>query len=378
MKLNNLASGLLGLVAIADAASLTQVTNFGSNPSGARMYIYVPDRLQTNPPILTAVHYCTGTANAYYTGTPYARLADQYGFIVIYPESPYSGSCWDVSSQATLTRDGGGSSTSIAQMVKWAIERYNADRNRIFVAGTSSGAMMTNVLAATYPDLFKAAAAYAGVPAGCFYTGTVAGWNSTCANGQSIASQQVWAQTALNMYPGYTGPRPKMMIYHGSADTTIYPQVSFATSSLTNRKLTPPPELQRDPEAVVRCLRLHLRLSAADPGQHSLGRLHQVRLRREPGGHLRLRSHPQYPHQRRERPELVRRHQGRLQHPDHYRRHQQRAEHHTFYFDSNYHHLLDFCSYPDRLHFPALGPVRRYWLDWLHYLRQPVDLHQAQ
>ncbi|EGS18918.1 putative cellulose binding protein [Thermochaetoides thermophila DSM 1495] len=224
MKLNNLASSLLSLVAVADAASLTQVTNFGSNPSGARMYIYVPDRLQTNPPILTAIHYCTGTANAFYTGTPYARLADQYGFIVIYPESPYSGSCWDVSSRATLTRDGGGSSTSIAQMVRWAIERYNADRNRIFVAGTSSGAMMTNVLAATYPDLFKAAAAYAGVPAGCFYTGTVAGWNSTCANGQSIASQQVWAQTALDMYPGYTGPRPKMMIYHGSADTTIYPQ----------------------------------------------------------------------------------------------------------------------------------------------------------
>jgi acetylxylan esterase len=190
------------------------------------MYIYVPDKLQANPPILTAIHYCTGTANAFYTGTPYARLADQYGFIVIYPESPNDGGCWDVSSRATLTRNGGANSNSIANMVTYTIAQYNADRNRVFVAGTSSGAMMTNVMAATYPDLFKAASAYAGVAAGCFYTGTVAGWNSTCANGQSIASQDAWAQTALNMYPGYTGSRPKMMIYHGSADATIHPPVS--------------------------------------------------------------------------------------------------------------------------------------------------------
>jgi acetylxylan esterase len=232
MKFSTLASSLLALAPfsaaaeIAKRATLTQVNNFGSNPSGVRMYIYVPDNLQAKPPILTAIHYCTGTANAFYTGTPYARLADQYGFIVIYPESPNDGGCWDVSSRATLTRGGGANSNSIANMVTYTISQYDADPERVFVAGTSSGAMMTNVMAATYPDLFKAASAYAGVSAGCFYTGTVAGWNSSCANGQSIASQDAWAKTARDMYPGYTGARPKMMIYHGSADATIYPQVS--------------------------------------------------------------------------------------------------------------------------------------------------------
>ncbi|KAK4193234.1 Alpha/Beta hydrolase protein [Podospora australis] len=221
----SLTSGLLAALAgLSSAASLTQVSNFGSNPSGARMYIYVPDRLASNPAIVTAVHYCTGTANAFYTGTPYARLADQHGFIVIYPESPNSGGCWDVSSQAAYTRNSGSNSHAIATMVNWAISQYGADRDRIFLAGTSSGAMMTNVLAATYPDLFKAASAYAGVPAGCFSTNSVAGWNSTCANGQSITTQEHWAQVAKNMYPGYDGPRPRMMIYHGSADSTIYPR----------------------------------------------------------------------------------------------------------------------------------------------------------
>lgn len=107
------------------------------------MYIYVPDTLADNAPIIVAVHYCTGTAEAYYTGTSYARLADEHGFIVIYPESPYEGGCWDVSSQSALTHNGGGDSNSIANMVSYTLDKYAADADQVFVTGTSSGAMMT-------------------------------------------------------------------------------------------------------------------------------------------------------------------------------------------------------------------------------------------
>ena len=150
MKFSGLVSGLLALAApfttaaeIAKRATLTQVTSFGSNPSGARMYIYVPNNLKTNPAIITAIHYCGGTASAFYTGTPYATLAEQYGFIVIYPESPYSGTCWDVSSKAALTHLGGGDSNSIANMVNYTLNKYNGDASKVFVTGSSSGAMMT-------------------------------------------------------------------------------------------------------------------------------------------------------------------------------------------------------------------------------------------
>ncbi|PKS08333.1 hypothetical protein jhhlp_005277 [Lomentospora prolificans] len=221
-------SAIAGLSALAgvNAASLQQVASFGDNPSGARMYIYVPDKVASSPAIVVAIHYCTGTASAYYNGTPYARLADQHGFIVIYPESPYDGGCWDVSSNASLTRGGGGNSNAIANMVTYTLSKYNGDKSRVFATGTSSGAMMTNVLAATYPDMFAAASVYAGVPAGCFYTGTVNGWNNTCSSGQSIHTQAEWASTAFAMYPGYgaSAPRPKMQIYHGDADTILYPQ----------------------------------------------------------------------------------------------------------------------------------------------------------
>ncbi|KAL4736412.1 Acetylxylan esterase A [Aspergillus similis] len=210
---------------------LSQVTDFGDNPTNVGFYIYVPQNLASNPAIIVAIHYCTGTAQAYYSGTPYAQYAETYGFIVIYPESPYSGTCWDVSSQSTLTHNGGGNSNSIANMVDWTINQYNADASRVYVTGTSSGAMMTNVMAATYPNLFAAGIVYAGVPAGCFYSeaNVEDQWNSTCAQGQSISTPEHWAEIAEAMYPGYEGSRPKMQIYHGSADATLYPQNYYET-----------------------------------------------------------------------------------------------------------------------------------------------------
>lgn len=219
---------------LAKRASLTQVTNFASsNPTGTEMYIYVPEQLAQSPPIIVAIHYCTGTAEAYYTGSPYAGLADQYGFIVIYPQSPYDGTCWDVASQAALTHGGGGDSNAIADMVSYTLDQYSADASKVFVTGSSSGAMMTNVMAATYPELFKAATAYSGVPAGCFVStgqtdapaaGTTAPWNSTCAGGDVDASPEYWTSVVNGMYPDYTGSRPRFQVYHGSVDTTLAPE----------------------------------------------------------------------------------------------------------------------------------------------------------
>ncbi|OJJ01394.1 hypothetical protein ASPVEDRAFT_129653 [Aspergillus versicolor CBS 583.65] len=210
---------------------LSQVTDFGENPTNVGFYIYVPQNLATSPAIVVAIHYCTGTAEAYYTGTPYAQYAETHGFIVIYPESPYEGGCWDVSSQSSLTHNGGGNSNSIANMVTWTIDQYNADSSRVYVMGTSSGAMMTNVMAATYPELFSAGIAYAGVAAGCFYAEAdeQAWWNSTCSTGESVSTPEHWAEIAKAMYPDYDGDRPKLQIYHGSQDTTLDTQNYYET-----------------------------------------------------------------------------------------------------------------------------------------------------
>lgn len=222
----SLVAGLAALAGLASAAELTQVTDFGDNPSGAKMFIYVPDNVAAGAAIITMTHYCSGTASAYFGGTqPYVSAADSAGIILIYPESPYEGTCWDVASDTTLTRDGGGNSNAIANMVAYAIETYEADASRVFMVGGSSGAMMTNVLAATYPDVFNAGSVYSGVPAGCFSTGGTPtnppGWNSQCSGGQSVHTPDEWAQIVYDMYPGYTGAYPRMRINHGEQDTTL-------------------------------------------------------------------------------------------------------------------------------------------------------------
>lgn len=81
-------------------------------------------------------------------------------------------------------------------------------------------------MAATYPELFSAAIVYSGVSAGCFYSSSnqADAWNSSCAEGEVVATPEVWASIAENMYPGYTGSRPKMQIYHGSVDAILLPE----------------------------------------------------------------------------------------------------------------------------------------------------------
>jgi len=213
------ASFALASVATALSSSLQQVTGFKSGPTAAGMYIYVPTSKKSPAPIIVAIHYCQGTASAYYSGTTYAQYADTYGYIVIYPNSPSSGGCWDVASTASLTHNGGGDSETIVNMVSYAVSNYGGDASRVYVTGSSSGAMMTNVLAGAYPEVFKAGSAYSGVADGCFYvSGATAGmatpgWNSECANGDLIQSAETWGNLVRSYYPGYTGARPKMLLW---------------------------------------------------------------------------------------------------------------------------------------------------------------------
>ena len=157
------AATLLG-ARTASAASLVEIIGFGQNPTNLRMHVYAPDVLLSPPPILVAIHYCTGSGPTFFNGTEFRTLADQYGFIVIYPSATRSGQCFDVSSPQALRRNGGSDPVGIMSMVTYVIQSYGANANRVYVTGASSGAMMTNVMLGNYPDVFKAGAAFMGVP----------------------------------------------------------------------------------------------------------------------------------------------------------------------------------------------------------------------
>ncbi|WP_407676342.1 extracellular catalytic domain type 1 short-chain-length polyhydroxyalkanoate depolymerase [Plantactinospora alkalitolerans] len=219
-----LAMAMLMVAQPAAAASLTQVTGFGNNPSGLNMYIYVPDNVGPRPALLVLIHYCGGSAPAIFNGNgrDYVTAANRYGYVIVLPEVTRSSKCFDVYSPQGLRRGGGSDSDGIISMVNYAKQRHNVDPGRVYVSGFSSGAMMTNVMAAQYPDVFAAGSSFSGVPATCFATGSSTNtWNSQCAGGQLTRTAQQWGDAARAMYPGYSGRYPRMQFWHGATDTTL-------------------------------------------------------------------------------------------------------------------------------------------------------------
>jgi poly(hydroxyalkanoate) depolymerase family esterase len=224
-----------GMCGAATAASLQPVTSWGASgvPSYVSMYIYVPDKLATDPPILVVSHYCGGNAQGVFgeaQGGGIVAAADKYGFIMVFPQNNPIGTssgtgrnCWDVGSNASLTHNGGGDTQAIAEMVSYTISKYGADADRVYATGTSSGAMMTEALLAVYPDVFKAGAEFSGVPAGCWADQYSASnqWSGPCAGGMDTMTAQAWGNAVGAMYPGYSGPRPRVQLWHGDADPTI-------------------------------------------------------------------------------------------------------------------------------------------------------------
>ncbi|KAI4604561.1 hypothetical protein J4E80_011040 [Alternaria sp. BMP 0032] len=214
---------IAALCATANGA-LTRVNDFGANPSNLQMNIYVPAKVAEKPAIILALHYCGGTGEAYAQSTKYNSLAEQKGFINIFPSTKKDNNCWEVNTAKGLSRDAGGDNQGLNNMIQYTIKKYNADPTKVFVTGSSSGCMMTNVMMATYPDVIAAGSCYSGVAAGCV-AGSPGASPSTadprCANGQVIKSQAEWVAQVKAMYPGYSGTYPRMATWHGTADSLV-------------------------------------------------------------------------------------------------------------------------------------------------------------
>ncbi|MFF0717920.1 PHB depolymerase family esterase [Micromonospora sp. NPDC003816] len=209
----------------AVAASLVEVTSFGNNPGNMRMHIYAPDNRPANPAIVVAMHGCGGSGTGFYSSSEFARLADQYGYLVIYPTATQQagfGNCFDVWSAASKRRDGGSDPVSIMSMVSYAQRQYGGDPQRVYATGSSSGGMATQALLALYPDVFKAGAAFMGVPFNCFANAAdFPPTNSQCVNGRMDRTPQQWGDAVRQAYPGYSGARPRIQLWHGTNDTLI-------------------------------------------------------------------------------------------------------------------------------------------------------------
>jgi poly(hydroxyalkanoate) depolymerase family esterase len=203
------------------AASLTQVSNFGSNPGALQMYDYVPTSAGTNAPLVVALHGCTQQAADYYNDSGWPKYADLWGFDVVFPQQTSANNsteCFDWFTSSDDTR-GNGEAASIIQMVQYMQAHYSINASRIYVTGLSAGGGMTADLLADYPDVFAAGSVDSGLPAQCATSGQSSAY--TCMDGPVSKSVAQWAALAKNSDPGYAGTWPRVAIWQGSADYTV-------------------------------------------------------------------------------------------------------------------------------------------------------------
>jgi poly(hydroxyalkanoate) depolymerase family esterase len=111
------------------------------------------------------LHGCTQDPNAFADAAEMDAIAEENGFVVIYPEQPASVTptkCWQWWDTAHQSRDGG-EPKELADATAAIGAAKGVDPQHVYVAGISAGGAMTSILGATYPDRFAAIGVVAGL-----------------------------------------------------------------------------------------------------------------------------------------------------------------------------------------------------------------------
>lgn len=221
----------------ADAApgQLTPVVGWGSNPGDLLMFEWVPSDLPPDAPVVVVLHGCFASGAAYDDETGWTALAERWKVALVFPQQsavnqPTNCFSWWQSEDHTR---GQGEALSVKQMVDWMHTNRGTDPDRVYVMGHSGGGLFTSVMLATYPDVFAAGAIVAGGPYKCGNEGAVVlGEEESktpvrggeCVDGSVDKTSEEWGDLARSGFPGYTGPKPRVSIWHGTADTMVSPK----------------------------------------------------------------------------------------------------------------------------------------------------------
>jgi poly(hydroxyalkanoate) depolymerase family esterase len=186
--------------------------------------VYAPPRhgVASAAPLICMLHGCTQNATAFAAATKIRAAADRHGFAVLLPEQDRADNpmrCWNWFSPEHQERGRGEPSVIAAILTQLLADpALGIDRRRVFVCGLSSGGAMAAILAATYPDLFSAAAIHSGLAYRS--ASDVGSAHAAMANGGGDPGAQARAAYAA------MGPRARAvptMVIHGSDDRTVAP-----------------------------------------------------------------------------------------------------------------------------------------------------------
>lgn len=198
---------------------LQPFTAFGSNPGRLKSWIHVPENVGRGAPLVVVLHGCTQSAKGYDESSGWSRLADRFGFVVLFPEQQRANNpnlCFNWFSRAHTTR-GQGEALSIRQMITAVQNRHHTDTDRVFVNGLSAGGAMAVAMLASYPEVFAAGAVIAGLPF------AVAGSVPEAFDrmrGHGVPDPDELSLLVRNA-SAHTGPWPRLSVWHGTDDLIV-------------------------------------------------------------------------------------------------------------------------------------------------------------
>ena len=99
-------------------------------------------------------------------------------------------------------------------MVREVMAQHPIDPQRVYVAGLSAGGAMAAILGDAYPELFAAAGAHSGLPAGA---------------ARSMPEAMAAMRSGAAGRPGRT--KVPLIVFHGDADATVSPRNGAALAA---------------------------------------------------------------------------------------------------------------------------------------------------
>ncbi|MEO7726404.1 MAG: PHB depolymerase family esterase [Burkholderiales bacterium] len=203
------------------------ITREYRNEAGARTYkVYVPESYAGTGagavPLIVMLHGCTQSPDDFAAGTRMNELAEQHGYIVVYPaQAPKANGskCWNWFRAEDQRRDRGEPSL-IAGITREVAAEYRIDQRRIYVAGLSAGAAMAVILGVTYPELYAAVGAHSGLPYAAAHD--VPSAFSAMKNGAAQAGVPAMFVPPRPIRAEVTHSVPAI-VFHGDADRTVTP-----------------------------------------------------------------------------------------------------------------------------------------------------------
>lgn len=196
---------------------IEQSTYRSSSPAeGSLDYrLYIPTRYERlgPAPLIVVLHGCNTTAEQMMSSSALHPTAEREGIVLLYPDVPPSSQptkCWNWFDPNSQVRDSG-QAALIAGLTRDLMSRYRIDPERVYLLGMSSGAMMTSILGATYPDLFVAI----GENAGCAYRA-----GPQCLGVGAVLPSEALGKQAYEAMGAYARVMPVLQL-RGDADHTV-------------------------------------------------------------------------------------------------------------------------------------------------------------